>query len=77
MHILREIKKTIVKMTHDANVSHIGSALSVVDILYCLYFKVCDITKQNIQSKDRDIIILSNGHASAALYSILYHKILQ
>ena len=72
--ILKEIRKTIVKMVHKAKVSHIGAAMSVVDILYTLYFYVANINKDNITSPDRDIIILSKGHASAALYSVLYHK---
>ncbi|MGN0030433.1 MAG: transketolase [Candidatus Gastranaerophilaceae bacterium] len=74
MRELKEIRETIIKMVHKAKVSHIGSALSVVDILYTLYYKVANITKDNICSKDRDIIILSKGHSSAALYSVLYHK---
>ena len=71
---LKEIKKNIIKMVHKANVSHIGSALSVVDILYTLYFKIANISKENIHDKNRDIIILSKGHASAALYSVLHQK---
>ncbi len=74
MKKLKEIRQTIVKMVHDAKVSHVGAALSVTDILYTLYFKVANISQENITSKDRDIIILSKGHASAALYSVLYHK---
>lgn len=71
---LKEIRKTIVKMAHDANVSHVGAALSVVDILYTLYFKVANVSKENINNPNRDVIILSKGHSSAALYSVLYHK---
>lgn len=70
MEKLKEIRKTIVKMVHKAKVSHIGAAMSVVDILYTLYFKVAKIDNTN----NRDIIILSKGHASAALYSVLFHK---
>ncbi len=72
--MLKEIRETIVNMVYRANVSHIGSALSIADILYVLYYKVADINLENINSKDRDIIILSKAHASAALYSVLYHK---
>ena len=74
MNQRKEIYKTLVKMIHKANVSHIGSALSVVDILYVLYFKVANISPSNIDDLNRDIIILSKGHASAALYAVLYHK---
>ncbi|RAI15901.1 MAG: transketolase [Candidatus Melainabacteria bacterium] len=74
MEDIKEIRKTILKIVNKANVSHIGSALSVVDILYSLYFKVANISFKNINNKNRDIIILSKGHSSAALYSVLYHR---
>ena len=70
MQKLKEIRQTIVQMVHKAKVSHVGAAMSVVDILYVLYFKVANLSKD----KNRDVIILSKGHASAALYSVLYHK---
>lgn len=74
MEKLKEIRKTIVEIVHKACVSHIGAALSVVDILYALYFKVANVSMENINDPNRDIIILSKGHSSAALYSILFHK---
>lgn len=67
---LISIKKNILKMVHKANVSHVGAALSVVDILYVLYFKVARLTN----SIDRDLIILSKGHSSVALYATLLQK---
>lgn len=70
---LKEIKKTILKMIHKANVSHVGAALSVVDIIYCLYSKVANVSPKNINDSNRDVIILSKGHSSAALYSTLFH----
>ena len=74
MEKLKDIRKTIIKIVHKANVSHIGAALSVVDILYTLYYRVANLGIENINDKNRDVIILSKGHASAALYSVLYHK---
>ena len=74
MQKLKEIRQTILNMVHAARVSHVGSSLSVVDILYTLYFNVANISKENINDPNRDIIILSKGHASVALYSVLYHK---
>lgn len=71
---LKEIKQTMLKMVHKANVSHIGAGLSIVDILYILYFKVANIGKDNVNDPNRDVVILSKGHSSVSLYSILYHK---
>lgn len=54
------------EMTSLAKTSHIGSCLSVVDIL-----SACLIVKSRIESKSK--VLLSKGHAAAALYAALYH----
>jgi transketolase len=61
----------ILQMTHDAKASHVGSALSVVDILAVLYSAFANINPSNIDSVDRDVVILSKGHACTALYAVL------
>jgi transketolase len=58
-------------MTHEAKASHVGSALSVVDILAVLYSDIAKIDSNQTGAADRDIVIVSKGHAAAALYSIL------
>lgn len=68
------IRKKILEMVYRAKVSHVGAALSIVDVLYVLYFKVANINEQNINDTARDRVILSKGHASAALYSVLAYK---
>tara|TARA_B100001175_G_scaffold44598_1_gene33814 strand:- start:1177 stop:1920 length:744 start_codon:yes stop_codon:yes gene_type:complete len=57
-------------MTSKGKSSHVGSALSIADILAVLY------TNINIDPKDplhheRDRFILSKGHAGAAVYAVL------
>ena len=49
----------------------IGSAFSCIDILAYLYSNIFDIEKIKNRKKDRDILILSKGHAVAALYAVL------
>ena len=61
--IAHNIRKAILDMVYSAQTSHIGSALSVVDILVALY--------NNFYSKGRDKLIFSKGHAAVALYSTL------
>lgn len=61
----------ILRMTSHAKASHVGSALSVVDILSTLYAGGAKIRKDNVDAVDRDIVILSKGHAASALYSVL------
>lgn len=61
----------IISMTSIAKASHVASALSVVDILSVIYSGTANIRPDNQNSPNRDIVILSKGHAAAALYSIL------
>ena len=64
-------RREIITMTSTAKASHVGSALSVVDILSVLYTGGAKITPETLEEVDRDIVILSKGHAAAALYSVL------
>lgn len=61
-------------MTHLAQSSHVGSALSVVDILAVLYSGSANVSPETSDSSDRDCVIFSKGHAAAALYAILALK---
>ncbi|MGE5548918.1 MAG: transketolase [Bacteroidota bacterium] len=66
-----EIRKDIVRMTAAAGSSHVGSALSIVEILVALYFGVMRLDPRNPDWADRDRFILSKGHAATALYATL------
>lgn len=61
----------IISMTSVAKASHVASALSVVDILSVLYTGAANISPNNMDETDRDIVILSKGHSASALYSVL------
>lgn len=69
--IAKEIRKQIVIMNAKASASHSGTALSIVDILTVMYFKVLNISPKNRNSINRDKVLLSKGHGSTALYSTL------
>ena len=55
-----------------AHVGHIGSALSIADIVSVLYESVLRISDPDLP--DRDRFILSKGHAALALYAALFLK---
>lgn len=61
-------------MTHYSRSSHVGSCLSIVDILTVLYFRIMNVDPADPSKKHRDRFILSKGHGSAALYAILAEK---
>lgn len=69
-----DFKKKIVEMSAKAKEGHIASAFSILDILWVLYDKILSIDPKNPQDPKRDIFILSKGHASLGLYTILAEK---
>lgn len=69
--LARQTRTQALKMTSNANASHIGSCLSAVDIMATLYGKVMRYDARRPDWADRDRFILSKGHACAALYSVL------
>jgi transketolase len=66
-----DIKKDVLKMIHMAQSGHPGGSLSCVDLLYLLYSQIMKIDPINPVWEDRDIFILSKGHAAPALYAVL------
>ena len=68
------VRRDIVTMVHDAKSGHPGGSLSGADILTVLYEKCLNIPAdwdKNPNFADRDRFILSKGHASPLLYSVL------
>jgi transketolase len=69
--IARRGRREIVKAVAHAKGGHLGGPLSAFDILTALYFRVLNIRPDEPTWPDRDRFILSKGHASIALYTIL------
>lgn len=69
--LAKEIRKTSLRMVVSSRASHIGSALSITDILSVLYLDILNINKSNLKDPERDMFILSKGHACVSVYSVL------
>jgi len=69
----RDIRKTIIEMVSRSGAAHSGSALSLVEILN-IVFKNVNVEKIKNNDIDRDRVILSKGHGTAALYAVMYHN---
>lgn len=63
------IRRIVLEQSRRANVGHIGSALSVADMIATLYGEVIRVEKPS--DRERDRFILSKGHAALALYAAL------
>jgi transketolase len=70
--IARQVRLDILDEVHNAASGHIGGAFSAVEIVVALYFRVMGIP--GFSDPDRDRFVLSKGHASALLYSVLSLK---
>lgn len=64
------LRRIIVERSMNAGVGHIGSALSVANILSVLFARTLRVCYVNDPERDR--FILSKGHAALALYGALY-----
>ncbi|HHV09863.1 MAG TPA: transketolase [Clostridiales bacterium] len=61
----------VLEMVYSKKSGHIGGSMSCMDILTSLYYSVMDIQKIKDHDEDRDRFILSKGHCSEALYTVL------
>lgn len=66
-----KIRRHGVEMTHLSGGGHIGSVLSVADIIAVLYAEVMRFRPDDPSWEGRDRFILSKGHAGAAIYAAL------
>ncbi|MBW8327120.1 MAG: transketolase [Prolixibacteraceae bacterium] len=73
-NLAKEIRKWSLQMVYNAKASHIGGALSMVDILAVLYNDILNIDPSNSKNPQRDRFLLSKGHACTGLYATLALK---
>ena len=66
-----QIRLDIIKMIYNSGAGHIGGALSSVDLLVALFYKVMNFRVDNPSWIQRDRFILSKGHSCEGYYAIL------
>lgn len=71
IELARRIRRHAIEMTHLGQSSHIGSILSMTDIIAVLYGKVIRVDSKNPRWVGRDRFILSKGHAGGGVYAAL------
>lgn len=70
----KNIRLDLLKAIYYAKSGHPGGSLSIVDILTVLYFNEMNIDPKDPRAESRDRLVLSKGHASAALYATLAER---
>lgn len=69
--LAREIRGHCLRMTHRGKSGHVGSMLSMAEIIAVLYTRVLRVDPRNPGWPGRDRFILSKGHAGCAVYAAL------
>ena len=72
--LARSIRARSVRMVHRARASHIGSCLSMADLLAVLYGEVLRLDPARPDWPERDRCIVSKGHAAAIVYAVLAER---
>jgi transketolase len=67
------IRQSIIEMLLSAGSGHTAGPLGMADIFATLYFKVLNHNPKDPDWKDRDRMILSNGHICPVLYATMAH----
>lgn len=69
-----KIRCHCMRMTNRGRSGHVGSMLSMADLLAVLYEKILKVDSENPKWDERDRFILSKGHGGAAVYAALAEK---
>ncbi len=69
--LARRIRRHALQMTHRAKSAHVGTSLSMADLLAVLYGAALRVRPHEPAWPDRDRFILSKGHGCAGLYAVL------
>ena len=73
-NICRTIRIDILRMIKAAGSGHPGGSFSAVEILVELFFRQMKLNPELPDWSERDIFILSKGHACPALYAVMAHR---
>ena len=70
----KEIRKLTIDEIGFFGSGHVGGSMSIVEILTLLHYKHMDAEPGNFEELDRDMLVVSKGHAGPVLYSVLADK---
>ena len=68
------IRRDSIEMTTEAGSGHPTSSMSAAEIMAVLFFHEMRYDRKNAFNPNNDEFILSKGHATPALYSVLYRS---
>lgn len=71
--VANDIREDIIKSLVEAGSGHSAGPLGMADVFTALYFSILNHDPKNPNWKDRDRVVLSNGHIVPVLYATLAH----
>ena len=69
-----KVRMGVIESTYGAKAGHPGGSLSAAEVYTYLYFKEMNIDPKNPKWDDRDRFVLSKGHTTPGLYSVLANR---
>ena len=69
-----DIRIAALEAIHAVGIGHVGGAMSICDLMACLYGYAMKYDPKNPKWEERDRLILSKGHAGPAMYAALALK---
>jgi transketolase len=73
-YLAQQFRITVLDILHERGTGHWGGASSAAELLAALYFDVLRVRPDEPQWLERDRLVVSKGHASCMLYTVLAHR---
>jgi transketolase len=72
--LAQEFRITVLDILHEKGTGHWGGASSAAELLVALYFDAMNVRPEEPDWPERDRLVVSKGHASCMLYTVLAHR---
>ncbi|HBO45662.1 MAG TPA: transketolase [Planctomycetaceae bacterium] len=73
-YLAQQFRVEVLDILHEKGTGHWGGAASAAELLASLYFDILRIRPDQPDWPDRDRLVVSKGHASCMLYTMLAHR---
>ena len=70
----QKIREDIIRSLVAAGSGHSGGPLGLADIFAALFFSILHLKPEEPEWKDRDVLIMSNGHCAPVLYAAMAER---
>jgi transketolase len=73
-YMAQQFRTTVLDILHGIGTGHWGGASSAAELLVTLYFHLLNIRPDQADGPERDRLVISKGHASCMIYTVLAHR---